>query len=279
MTVLALALLASLSWGAADFLGGLTARRVALPLLLLVSQAVGLLALAGPLLLRGRPPALGGHLVAALGAGAASALALGLLYLAMSRGSMVVAAPVAATGAVLPVLVGAVRGDPLPTVALVGGALALGGAVVTSVEPGRWTARGVPAAVGSAMALGLFFVLLDAASRPDPWWATAVVRATSCALVLLLVLARRRSTGAGRPLRRADRWGMAAVGVCDATAEVSFAVATTAGHLAVVSVLSSLYPVVTVLLAVVLLRERLRPVQAVGAAGALAGVLLLARAT
>ncbi|MEU4218091.1 EamA family transporter [Actinoplanes sp. NPDC026623] len=280
-----LALLASLSWGMSDFVAAVKARQYPLLLVLAVSQPAGMLVLAVPLIVRGEPLVADGRLLAAVAAGFGSVLALGFLYYAMANGRIVVVAPVAATGAVLPVAFGIIRGDSVSAVGLAGMVLALGGAAAAAVEsgpadgqPANWL--GTAAAFASAVSLGFFFTMLDIAGQCDPFWATFVTRLTACAAVLLLVLARRaRSATSGRPSRYRNWSALAVIGICDAAAEISFATASTAGQLETASVLSSLYPVVTVVLAVVLLHERMRPLQIVGSVGALAGVILVAHAT
>jgi drug/metabolite transporter (DMT)-like permease len=286
MTGLLLALLASFSWGISDFLGGLKTRRIALSIVLGVSQVAGMVVLATPLIIRHRPLVVDAHLLPAMGAGVGSVLALGLLYLAMAKGNIVVVAPIASTGAVLPVVVGITRGDTLSAIAVVGLVLALAGAATAAFEPGGKgvgsgrLVGGVALAFGSALALGFFFTLLDAASEGDPYWATFVMRSTACVLVLLFLVARRRRIDPDQRItERSDLPALVGIGVFDAIAEISFAVASTSGQLSVVSVLSSLYPAVTVLFAVVLLRERVHASQAIGAIGALAGVVLIAQAT
>lgn len=285
MIGLLLALTASVSWGLSDFLAGVTGRRAAVPIILAVSQLAGMAVLAVPLVVRQQPVHVGEFLVPAIVAGVSSPLALGLLYHAMTVGTVAVVAPIAATGAVLPVVVGVARGDAMTSLIFAGMVLALVGAMFAAFEPGDDGLRsgrpvsGALYAFASAVALGFFFVMLDVASESDPYGATFSMRAVACATVLLFLLIRRRKLGpAGRPSSWPTWVGIVGIGLFDSVAEISFAVASTTAQLGVVSVLSSLYPVVTVLLAVLVLRERVRLTQAVGVAGALLGVLLISHA-
>jgi drug/metabolite transporter (DMT)-like permease len=293
-----LALLASTSWGVSDFIGGVKTRSVPLPLVLAVSQAAGMVVLLVALALHDLAahhvaPAPGQWLWYAIGAGLASPLALGFLYAAMARGQVAVVSPVAASGAVLPVLVGAARGDHVGTVAYAGIGLALVGALGAAWEPGETPSRGAPRAGGpkagglasggllaaaAAVATGLYLTLIDAGSRSDPYWVTTIARSTATVTVLAYLAARRGSTASGPRLSGLAIAALAAIGVTDALAEVLFATASTRGALGVVAVLSSLYPVVTAALALGLLRERLRWPQLCAVATALAGVVLLGTA-
>lgn len=278
-----LALLASAFWGVSDFLGGLETRRVPVGLVLAVSQVAGLAGIAVVLLVRGQPFPAGLGLPWAVAAGAASIVSLATVYLAAARGPMVVVAPVAALGAAVPVVVGVAQGDPLPPMAVLGIAAALVGIAIAGWQAGQEPAgtRGclapVMAAV-SALSLGAFLVFLDRASHASPYWATAVMRVSSCALILgYLALTRPRVSA----LREAGPLGLAliaAVGLTDMGAEVSFAAASQTGELSVIAVLASLYPVVTVALAIVILRDRASLLQTCGALATVAGAALLAGA-
>jgi drug/metabolite transporter (DMT)-like permease len=271
-----LALAASVGWGVADFVGGLTSRRVAVLTVLAFAQPVGLLTTAvvaaiarsGPddaVVLWAAPAALLGT------AGIAA------FYRGLATGSMSIVAPIAATGAVIPVVFGVATGDRPSALELAGFALAIGGAVVASRESpdelGRARlAAGVPWAVLAAVGFGAYFVPMHAASESDFVWAALVFRATAAALILVAVLAVR-------PPLRVDRSALGAIvliGILDSGANVLFAAAASTGLVSVVSVLASLYPVTTVALAWLYLRERVETVQAVGVAVALGGVVLIA---
>jgi drug/metabolite transporter (DMT)-like permease len=268
-----------LCWGTADFFGGVQARRLPALSVALWSQAAGALALAAALAVQGTPPTRSGF-AWGLAAGAGSGLALMLFYRGLAEGAMSVVAPVAACGAVVPVLVAPLRGELPSAVAWLGIAAAVAGVVLVSRSPGGQTttlrARVLAMALGAALGFGLFFVFVDAGTATagaSPLWVIAGAR-TSSLLVLAGIAATGGRSQAGWPGRRIVP--VALVGIADTTANLLFALAATGGNLAVVGVLGSLYPVATVMLARWLLRERLSGGQNAGVVLALTGVGLLA---
>jgi drug/metabolite transporter (DMT)-like permease len=285
MIVVVLALLASVAWGSSDFAGGLQARAAPMPAVLVVSQAAGFMVLVCVLAVSGQPPPAWHRLSLALAAGVLGAAELGLLYLAISRGPVIVVAPVAAAGAALPVIAGALGGNHLGVIAVLGIGFALSGATAAAWEPGggpvaghRHIGGGTVLALAAAVAIGGLFILFSRAAAASPTWAAAAVRAGglgSAALLLMIPLVRRQIL---TPRPAGILAAMAGIGVLDAGGDLSFAFASVHGQLAVVAVLASLYPVVTVLLAAGILRERVRPPQAIGAIVALCGVILLGAA-
>lgn len=287
MTSVLLAIAASLSWGVSDFLGGTATGSLPVTRVLVFSQAAGLLLITAFVLAHGDALPHGRHLLEALAAGVAAILALGLLYVALARGAAIIVAPLAATGAAIPVVVGFVHGDPVRAVNVAGIALAFAGVIATSIEPGDRGGEGgtliILLALGAGAATGLYFTLIGLASAAGAPGTIEAVRisATITALAALTwaTVRSRRVPSAASPPAPAARllWAaVLAVGVTDALAEISYAGASAAGHLSVVSVLAGSYPAVTVLLAVAVLRQRAHPVQTVGAAGTIAGILLLA---
>lgn len=274
MTAALLALGASLVWGAGDFLGGLKSRALPVLTVMAVAQLVGVTWIAAVVSIRGEGWPGGGVLWAAP-AGLCGTLGLAAFYRGMATGTISIVAPLAATGAVIPVVAGIALGDRPSTVQLIGFPLAIGGAVVASREPhpalgqGR-IAAGVPWAALAAIGFGLFFLPMHEAGSHDYLWATLVFRGSSCALVLTALVFTRGRLRVGR----ADLGVLALVGILDTAGNVLFA-ASSSGLVSVVSVLASLYPVVTVALAWAYLRERLDLSQAAGVAAALAGVVLI----
>lgn len=268
-----LALLSSLLWGWSDFLGGTLSRRIPAATVLALSQGIALLALLPVVLLVGERPS---SLLPGLVAGVALAVGLGAFYAALAAGTMGVVAPIAATGAALPVVVGLVRGESPSVLQLAGIVLALLGVVLAS---GPELAGGAPLRplLLAVIAAGAFGMVMVALAKGSEGPAGAV-------LVTLLVL-RLTLVGLAAPIALARGLGpgwkpllplLALVGVIDVTANACFAYASRSGLLSVVAVLGSLYPVVTVLLARRLHAERLVPLQSAGVVAALAGVALLA---
>ena len=129
-------------------------------------------------------------------------------------------------------------------------------------------------ALVAALCMGAMLVGLDRAAEYDAYWAVLLARMSTVTFLLLVWSMRRPSTGKGslRPVP------LVTVGLLDVSANVLWTVATTLGLLSIVAVLGGLFPAVTVLLSVVVLRERLRRSQTTGAVMALAGAGLLSTA-
>jgi drug/metabolite transporter (DMT)-like permease len=275
---LGLGLTSSLCWGVSDFIGGLSARRLPLLFVMVSSQAVGLAVVIGVVAIRGTgAPALV-RLLPAVGGGLAGIAALTSFYRALAIGTMSVVAPIAATGVSVPVVVGIARGDHPAASQLVGIVIAVVGVVLASREHGpgvedRGASRAsVALALLAAAGFGCYFVGVQSSARADPMWALLASRVAGVAL-LLVVAAVQGGIAVARPGRL---WPLALMGVLDVSATGLYAVATRHGLLSVVSVAASLYPLATVLLARVVLGERVRRVQELGIAAALAGVVLMA---
>jgi drug/metabolite transporter (DMT)-like permease len=277
VAALLLAFASSVAWGAGDFLGGLKSRRLPLLNVLVAAQLTGLVLIAAFVAIRGEGPP-GGELVFwGPFSGVAGAVGLAAFYRGLAVGNMGVVAPISATAAVVPLVVGVAGGDRPGELQYTGIALALLGVVLASREEvgGRLaggTARGAGLALVSALGFGLFFVGMDRASDEDVAWAILANRLTS-ATVLLAAFAVLRPPLAAR---RADIPVLALIGVLDIGANAMFAVASTEGLVSLVSVLGSLYPLTTVGLAAVVLGERPHRVAQVGVVLALCGVALIA---
>ena len=277
MIAVALGLTSSLCWGIADFMGGVASRRMPVLIVLAVSQVVGLLLLVVVLTLHGEGPPEAHHLAVAALSAFAGVGALAAFYRGLAVGTMAVVAPISATAAVVPVVVGVATGERPEAVQLGGIVLAVLGVMLASreeVEHGerRGLATGAGLALVAALGFGLFFVLIDSASEGDVWWALLVNRVTGVTMLLAVALVVRPST---EYLELSDGRILVGVGAFDVSANASFAVASTEGLVSVVGVCSSLYPVVTVLLARFILSERVRSLQLAGVALALMGVVAI----
>jgi drug/metabolite transporter (DMT)-like permease len=279
------ALLASLGWGVSDFLGGLRTKSMPLAAVLGVSNAVGFSVIVIVLLVAGGgPPPVGGRLWFAVLAGLAAIADLGLLYRAMATGPVLLTAPIAAAGAVLPVIVGFATGDPAGPLVVIGICCALAGAAGAALQSPGGSGRGrlgagAGLAVLAALGIGLFLIFARAASPAGPLWAAGTLRASSLVVVAVMLGTSRQ---ARRTLRRAPVSAvlpLLAIGVCDIGADLAYLAASRSQALTVVSTLSSLYPVITVLLAALILRERVSRSQLLSVLLALAGVMLLGMAS
>ncbi len=271
-----LALTAAASWGTADFLGGLSTRRLPILTVSTVSQLAGLVFAATLVLSFGQPAPEGRVVALALAAGTTGAVGLAALYSGLALGPMGVVAPLAALSGVVPVAVGLLRGDRPTSIQIVGVFLALAGVVLAArhrdESGGRVSARAVTLALVAAGSLGLLLVLLEAAGRDSPGWTVLTVRVGALSLLAIAVAVRRPSFR----LARREVSTLAGIGVLDNGANLLFVLAAQRGLLSLISVLASLYPVSTVLLARVSLGERLSRVQVVGVIMALAGVAAIA---
>lgn len=277
MVAVALGLAASVSWGLADFIGGSKARTLDVLAVLLVSQSVALVLLTVGVLASGADPPSASSALAAAGAGMAGVAGLAALYRGLAVGAMAVVAPIAALGAGIPVAVGIATGDRPSALAAAGIVVALAGVALAAREEapeggGARLAVGAGLAMGAALGIGLFLLGMDAASDDGVLWALLWARGLSVALLLAAVLVTRPDLGAARPHAGA----IAAIGVLDLGANGLFALATTEGLVSVAAVCSSLYPVVTILLARAVLHERIRPSQQVGVALVMLGVVGIA---
>ncbi len=269
-----LALLSSLLWGTADFAGGLVARRLPAVAVVAWSQLAGLGLVTVVMLATGAWDAPTGWLWWAVVAGVFGPLGLVAFYTALATGTMGVVSPIAALGAVVPVAAGLLAGERPSLLQSVGMVVALAGAVLASgPELGGGTrARAVVLAALAGVFFGLALLGIARGAEYDAVMTLFGMRVTSVVLFGCVAVALR-TTGGVRP---SDARALVPVGLADSGANILFGFAAASGLVSVVSVLGALYPVATVLLARYVLRERMIPVQRVGVAVALGGVVLLA---
>lgn len=272
-----LALASAVVYGTSDFLGGLASRKASVFGVVALSQVAGLAALLALL------PWLGGPVTVAdlawgIAAGLAGATGLVVFFRTLAAGVMSVVAPVTAvTAAAVPVLVGLLEGDRIGVWSAAGIVLALIAVVLVSAEGGLSALRAarpasLPPALAAGAAFGVFFVFLDRTGDGSGLTPLVAARLASVCLVVAVAFAGRRPLRVARPALPL----VVASGVGDMSANALFLLATQqGGQLAIVGVIASLYPVSTVLLAQVVLRERLVPAQLAGLASAFAAVVLI----
>ena len=274
LAVIALGLLSAISWGIGDFGGGLTSRRAPLAGVLLVSQLGGAaLSLAGAIALRESLPTAadaGWALASSLGGG----IGLACLYLGLARGRMGVVAPV--TGvlvAAIPAVAGIALQGPPPIAVLAGIAIAIASVVVVSRvgDAGDGRPSGLRWGVAAGLALGAVTLTLSRMAPGDVFGPLTVMRLGEGVLVGLVVAA----TGVAWRIPRRLWPAVLAVGACDMIGTAFYIAATQAGPLAIAGVLSALYPVATVVLAVTMLRERLARWHLAGVAMAALAIVLI----
>jgi drug/metabolite transporter (DMT)-like permease len=269
-----LAIASAALYGAADFLGGLASRRASTITVVVWSQASGLVMLLLVLpLLPDASPSRSDFLWGAI-AGIAGSIGVGLLYRALAIGTMAVVAPTTAVCAVvIPVMAGVLAGERLAALTMAGMALAVIAIVLVSQErrTTQVARKGMGIAFLSGVAIGFFFLALARTSAAAGMWPLVASRALSLVLFGAIGLAT------GQSLRLVSPVSKVAVGsgVVDMAANALYLAATRYGALSVVVTLASLYPASTVLLARVLLHERLSALQVSGVACALAAIVLI----
>jgi drug/metabolite transporter (DMT)-like permease len=276
---IALATLASVLWGTADFLGGFASSAWRAERVAGVSQAVGFVVILGLAPLLDSGAVTGADLWWGAATGAIGAAGATLLYRSLAIGPMNVAAPtVAVVAAVVPAAIGLAQGERPGAVALAGVGLAVvavalvGGASAPGPTEPRPSSRVLLLAAGGGLGLGLANVALSNTSVASGLWPVVVTKVVAGGLLWSFVLATRaRDVPASR---RSVGYALA-TGLFDAAATASIALALQRGSLVLVSVLGSLFPAATVVLARVVLDERIGRAQAVGLACALAAVAMI----
>jgi drug/metabolite transporter (DMT)-like permease len=272
-----LALCSAATFGIGDFCGGMATRRASLSAVLLWSHLLGLTGLAVAVALGAGDYSAPDLRLGALG-GVVGAVGIGLLYRGLAVGPMSVVAPITALlAAAVPVVAGYLQGERPGTSALLGMAAALAAIVLVSAEGGGTLRpsdlRGVSLAMGAGLCFGLFFVSLSHTGEASGLWPLVGARLTSVValggLALLNVIDVDIPRGGPRSL-------IIAAGVLDVAANVFYLMATREGLLSVVSVLASLYPVGTVVLARIVLGERFASLQRIGMAVAIPAAILIA---
>ena len=280
MLAAVLALASSLCWGFSDFLGGFQSRRHHVLAVMLLSQGLAL-AILVVAVLAGAPTEHDAASTAwAASVGAFGLIALVAFYRALAIGTMSIVAPISATGVAIPVLVGLAGGERPGALQVAGIVLACGGVVLAAretpsedAEARRAGRASIGLALVAAVGFGTFFAGMDRAEETaDVAWVLLAARTADVLLIVLVALAVRPRLPTAPPALAA----IAAVGVFDLLANLLFVLAAGRGLLSVVGVLSSLYPAITVLLARIVLHERLSRTQGAGVVITLAGVVALA---
>jgi len=277
----ALGALVALAYGTGDFLGGISAKRLTTVTVLLVSQTVGLVvALILVVALRDGPPATHVFVLSAA-AGVVAVMALGLLFRGLALGRMSVVAPLSAIGGgVLPVVWGLIRGERPSALALAGVGLALVAVVIVgqgaqhdptrAVSP-RWE---LMLGGGAGLGFGIVFILISEAANASGsgMWPVLIAR---CASVPVLAVVGVVLGGFSR-VERSDIAPVAGAGLFDVGANVLILLAVRRGLISLVAPVASLYPGITVVLARLVLQERIGRQRLAGLALGLVGLVLIA---
>lgn len=283
-----LSMAAALTYGAADFVGGVVTKRVPVTAVVVLSQAVGTVPFLALFPVLNQDAFSTGALAWGAAAGVGGATGVVLLYAGLAAGRMSVVAPITAVEAAsVPVVFGMVSGERPGAVALAGVLVALVavGLISSAPEPlgdatpvertdrlRRVLPPGVTQGLGAGAAFGAFFIFLDAAGNGTGLWPLVGARVTSLSLVGVAVLVTRQSLKVP-----GDTWpAIAAAGILDLAANIFYLLATREGLLSLVAVITSMYPASTVLLARLWLGERMVRIQLVGLAGAGVAIVLIA---
>ena len=273
LSTVAFALAASISWGAGDFSGGFATRRAQVLSVVFGSYTVGLGMLILLALIGSEPFPTALDFLWGSVAGLAGAVGLVAFYQALSVGRMGIVAPIAAMlSAAIPVLFGAlIEGLPGP-LQLIGFVLAF---IAVGLISGLGVVKGRPKGLGLALLAGVgfgsFFILISRVSHVSIFWPLAAARLSSLLFLLAVILVRRQSI-----LPEKSVWPVVFLaGALDVAGNVFFVLATHSGRLDVAAMLSSLYPAVTVLLAIIILKERVSRLQTIGIFVALVAIPLI----
>jgi drug/metabolite transporter (DMT)-like permease len=269
-----LALASSVVWGTSDFFAGVASRRRPAVAVVGWTQALALLVISVFVVLRWDDLTWHGWPQWAVGAGLSGMLGLVCFYSALSSGTMGVVAPIAALGVVVPVVLGVASGETPSPWAWIGMLVAIVGVTLASGPElsGDVSARPVVLAACAALGFGLALFCLDRGARVSTLLTLWGMRATSVTILVVVALLVRSVGG----VRGREVPALLAIGCGDLAANGLFAVASSRGQVSVASVLGSLYPVVTTVLARVVLGERLRRVQQVGVGLAIGGAAVIA---
>jgi drug/metabolite transporter (DMT)-like permease len=271
-----LALGSCLAWGAADYIAGLEGRKLTVLTVALGSHCAGLVFMVFLVIARGEPLDPDQAFLPACAGGVFTAVGLLALYRALAIGPMTITAPIAATGAAVPVLAGVVIGEAAAGWQWVGVATAIVGVVLAARPSGpaekvSASLAGPAAALVAAVLLGASFVAIDRASESDVLWTATLVHFAGLAVLAAVFWV----SGASVRLPFPDFHAVVALGILGALGQALFAGAASMGFVGVVGVLASLYPVTTVLLAQSFGRERVSRGQGWGVGLALLGVVLI----
>lgn len=272
-----LGLLASLGWGVADFGGGLTSRRGPVLGVLLISQVASLLVGLAIFAIRSEPAMRPLDILISVTGGTLGAAGLALLYRGLSIGRMGVVAPVAAVlTATLPVVFGFIT-EGVPSIfAIAGIASAIVSVILVSRAPAAADGRpsGIWYAVGAGVIFATFTISASGLSDGLILSPLVLIRVTSILAITGWLLARRQPWR----VERSTLPALFAIGTMDMAATAAYLAAIAIGPLAVAAILASLYPVITTMLAALVLHERISRVNALGIFAAGTAVVLIAGA-
>ncbi len=266
----------AVAWGTADFAGGLASRRAVPMVVTAAAQGIGLLALlTAAAILRPEVPDVAALAVGAV-AGVGGGLGLAFLYEGLARGAMGIVSSLAGAGAVvLPLVVSLILGADIAPLALVGVGLIMGAALsATDVSRDQASRTALLLAAGAAVGFATWYLLIDQVADEGRLWVLVASRSASTLLLVALVLASRARSGVGglRPVLPF----VVLAGVLDVAANVFFVVARGEISVALAATIAGLYPLFTMILARLVLSERLPRLGLLSVVLAVTGTVLIA---
>lgn len=269
-----LALLSALTWGTSDFFAGLKSKNHPAVVVVGWTQGLALVVITGLVVVLRPQVSASDWAPWAIAAGLCGLVGLLFFYTALASGTMGVVAPIASLGVIVPVTLGVATGDRPHVLAWVGIVIAIVGVVLASGPElsGAVSPRPVLFAIAAAVAFGLTLYCVDRGARVSTLMTLWGMRLSSVTVLLVLALLAR-SVG---QVKVRELPVLAAIGIGDASANALFGVASSMGQVSIAAVLGSLYPVATIILARVILGERLLRIQQIGVAVALVGAALVA---
>lgn len=268
-----LGLASAASWSAGDFSGGFATKRSSVYSVIVLAQIIGTIPLIALAILANEAPPTTSSLIWGVIGGWAGAFGLVMLYRGLATGRMGIVAPVSAlvTG-FLPVMVSLFT-EGLPSAQqMLGFAIALGAVWLLSAEEfgGTLHWRDFILPVLAGIGFGIFFIAIDQMTTDSTFWPLIVARSASLSIMVIMVYIRRGE------IRRPLPWlAIVLAGLFDTAGNFFFALATQAGRLDVASIAASLYPAGTVVLAWIILHERVSRQQWLGVGAALIAVILI----
>jgi len=276
MIAVNLALIACFCWGVSQFLAGIKTRSLPVLTLLTYTSTTGFTVFLICILVRGMPLPHEPDLVFALLGGVAGIFGVYSLYRGLAVGAVSIVVPISALCALVPVTFGLIQGEIPHIIQGIGIIAALCGGVLISLQKQTGNERshgtqGIIPAIGAALGFGFFFVLMDVAGGVDPLWAATASRLVS----FILVLSAAALVRPPLKIKPVHLPVVAMIGALDSAAALAYTTATTKGMLGLVSVVSSLYPVVSVVLAAIFLKERLRSIQRIGVVLIILGIAMI----
>jgi drug/metabolite transporter (DMT)-like permease len=281
VTGVLLALGAACCYGLSNFVGPQIAQRLPVMAVVTAGQVVALVVSAFVVVVNSGPVPGGDAIGAGVLAGIGNAGGVALFYAAVQSGPLSIVTPIGSTGAIVPVAIGIGTGDKVGAAGLVGIVLAIGGVALAArrragddLKTAADLRRAVVLSVLSAGFFGVFLWGMDPAADDGVFWAVMISRLSLVALLVGGAVLFSRAL----LVRPRDLPAVALPGVLLFCGTMMYSAATTEGQISVVSVIGTLFPVVTVTLALVFLHERLSRVQWTGVCAALCGVVLLSLA-